>query len=210
MSLDGEFYVCLTCLNQIKKKKKPKRNDREILQYYDFPAEHFREIKEKCSSETRLQNEMVLNKNLRVSSELTEEHRLNRLEQFIFKNPIPFIRIANCKMGRYLKVQGNLILISTDIESSMTKILPHYQKIIPVSLKRKLSYKGFYMEEWVDVEKVELYFNWFKANNTFFEDITLDKERISEFEENVIQNMQEYKKEPENYIDDEIEKNKSI
>ena len=102
---------------------------------------------------------MILNTDLRISKTLTNEHRLNKLEQFLFKNPLPFIRIANCKMGRYLKVHGNLILISSDLQHSMEKILPQQQMIIPVSLKRKLHYKGFYLEEWVDVKKVELYFN---------------------------------------------------
>ena len=159
ISLDYQYYVCLTCLNQIKKKKKPKRNDRDFLQYYDFPEEFFNEVKEKCSHEKKLQNELFLNDGLHISESLYEEHRLNKLEQFIFKNPIPFMRIANCKMGRYLKVMGNLILISTDIEHSLSKILPHEQKLIPVSLKRKISYKGYYIEEWVDVEKIEIYFN---------------------------------------------------
>ena len=74
---------------------------------------------------------------------LTNEYRRNKLEQFILKLIIPFIRIANCKMGRYLKVQGNLILFSSDLQHSMEKILPQDQMIIPVSLKRKLHYKGF-------------------------------------------------------------------
>ena len=115
ISLDGNFYVCLSCLNQIKQNKKPKRNDQELLEYYDFPEELLKEIKEKCDKEKQLENEMVLNENLRISKSLTNEYRLNKLEQFLFKNPIPFIRIANCKMGRYLKVHGNLILISSDL-----------------------------------------------------------------------------------------------
>ena len=112
----------MTCLNQIKKKKKPKRNDCDFLQYYDFPLDLFNEVKGKCVSEKKLQNELYNNENLPIFSCLNEEYKLNKLEQFIFKNPIPFIRIANCKMGRYLKVQGNMILISTDIEVSMSKI----------------------------------------------------------------------------------------
>ena len=128
ISLDGQYHVCLTCLNQIKKKKKPKRNDRDFLQYYDFPNNFFDEVKEKCSHEKKLQNEILLNDGLRISESLHEEHRLNKLEQFIFKNPIPFMKIANCKMGRYLKVLGNLILISTNIEHSLSKILPCEQK----------------------------------------------------------------------------------
>ena len=128
-------------MNQIKRKKQPKRNDNDLLEYYDFPENFLNNIGDKCSKEKQLENEMILSKDLRISLSLTDEHRLNRLEQFLFKNPIPFIRIANCKMGRYLKVHGNLILISSDIQHSMEKILPQKQMIIPVSLKRKLHYK---------------------------------------------------------------------
>ena len=121
-SIDGEYYVCRSCKDQIKSGKKPKRNDQELTQYYDFPNELLNEVKETCSPIERLQNETVLPEELRVSKQLTEECRLNRLENFILKIIIPFIRIANCKMGRYLKVQGQLILISSDIEHSLEKI----------------------------------------------------------------------------------------
>ena len=49
LSIDGHFYICFTCKNQIQSKKKPKRNDRDFLQYYDFPEELFQEVKQYCS-----------------------------------------------------------------------------------------------------------------------------------------------------------------
>ena len=45
LSIDGCYYVCINCKNQILSKKKPKRNDREFLQYYDFPDELLQEVK---------------------------------------------------------------------------------------------------------------------------------------------------------------------
>ena len=109
-------------------------------------------------------------------------------------------------MGRYLKVQGNLILMSTDIEHSMSKILPCEQQIIPVSLKRKIAYKGYYIEEWVDVAKIEIYFNWLKKNNPFFKDMQLNKSRLAMYEQNLVENIEEYLKTEDNSIDDEINK----
>merc|ERR1711951_156922 len=126
------FYVCISCTNQIALKKKPKRNDRDVLQYYDFPEELLAEVRDKCSPSQMLHNNMVSNNNLSISKSLTDECRPNRLENFIFKLVIPFIRIANCKRGRYLKVQGNLIMISSDIDHSLSRILPQKQQIIPV------------------------------------------------------------------------------
>ena len=77
MSIDGNFYICINCKNQIHSKKKPKRNDREFLQYYDFPKELFQEVKQKCSPVERLQNEMILPRESRVSTQLTDECRPN-------------------------------------------------------------------------------------------------------------------------------------
>ena len=54
ISLDGNFYVCISCFNQIKQKKRPKRNDQELLEYYDFPQELFKKIREQCDKEKEL------------------------------------------------------------------------------------------------------------------------------------------------------------
>ena len=108
--------------------------------------------------------------------------KLNRLEAFILKLIIPFVRVANCRRGRYLMVKGNLILISSDIPDSLSKILPTDQQLLPVSLKRKLQYRGSFLEEWVDVKKVQLYFAWFKENNTLFMDVELNEDLIDQFQ----------------------------
>ena len=79
-------------------------------------------------------------------------------------------------------VKGNLILISSDLPHSLSKILPTDQQLLPVSLKRKLQYRGSFIEEWVDVNKIKLYFAWFKEHNPLFADVELNEELISMFE----------------------------
>ena len=69
---------------------------------------------------------------------------------------IPFIRIAHCPRGSYFKVKGDLILISADIKNSLETILPLEQSLIPVAFKRKLAYRGSFIEEMIDREKVKL------------------------------------------------------
>merc|ERR1712202_85111 len=86
---------------------------------------------------------------------LKDSLKLNKLESFILKIVIPFMRVANCKRGRYLMVKGNLILITSDITQSLSKILPTDQQLLPVSFKRKISYTGSFLEEWIDVEKIK-------------------------------------------------------
>ena len=106
---------------------------------------------------------------------------MNRLEAYLLKITIPFIRIAHCPRGPYLKVKGDLILISSDIDHSLSKILPLKQSLIPVCFKRKLCYSGSYIEEYVEKEKIKLHFEWFKRNNHLYKNITLDSKLIDDF-----------------------------
>ena len=79
-------------------------------------------------------------------------------------------------------VKGNLILISSDIPDTLSKILPTDQQLLPVSLKRKIQYRGSFLEEWVDVNKVKLYFAWFKEHNPLFRDVELNEDLINQFQ----------------------------
>ena len=88
--------------------------------------------------------------------------QLNKLESHLLKLIIPFVRVAHCSRGSYIKVKGSLILISADISHSMNKILPQRQNLLPVCLKRKLEYSGNYIEEIIDKTKVRAYFNFYK------------------------------------------------
>ena len=76
--------------------------------------------------------------------------------------------------------------------------------MIPVSFKRKLNYSGYYIEEWIDSEKTSLYFCWLKQNNPFFKDIQLNKDRISMYEQSIVDNFEEHLKTEDNSNDDEI------
>ena len=108
--------------------------------------------------------------------------KLNKLEAYLLKLCIPFIRIAHCPRGSSFKVLGDLILISADVSESLTKILPLEQSMIPVSFKRKLAYKGSFIEEFVEKEKVKIYFEWFKSNNHLYTDFQLQEALIDGFE----------------------------
>ena len=91
---------------------------------------------------------------------------------------LPFVRVAHCPRGIYFKVKGGLILISADISTTLSRILPQPQNLIPVCLNRKLEYKGNYIEEVIDKEKVKAYFQFFKQYNPLFKDITLNEDLI--------------------------------
>ena len=107
--------------------------------------------------------------------------QLNRLESYLLKLVIPFIRVGHCPRGPYLKLKGDLILISSNLEHSLTKVLPATQHLLPVCFKRKLSYSGSYIEEVVERKKIQMYFKFFKKHNHLYENLTLDSNAMKGF-----------------------------
>merc|ERR1712121_263419 len=151
LSIDGKYYVCKSCKNTIQKNKIPPRNEISKKFMIDKLPEKF----------------------------LTEKMSLSKLESHLLKLIIPFIRIAHIPGYGQYKVKGPMITVEADVTETLNeKVLPRQQELIPVALKRKLSYKGTVMEEMVSKSKVQAYFNYFKKFNHLFRDQILDMERI--------------------------------
>ena len=117
--------------------------------------------------------------------------KLNKLEDFSLKLVIPFIRILHLPRGPYLKVKGDLIMMSSEITESLNKILPLKPDIIGVAFRRRLSYKGHFIEEFVDKNKIRAYFNFFKKYNHLYEEFTFDSEALEKFEEEAMKKANE-------------------
>ena len=167
---EGQF-VCYPCLKDIKRDKTPKRSHINKFKFANYPRSFILKLKQICNFK-----ECQTSKKYQEGQENYERKilKLNKLEAYLLKLVIPFIRIAHCPRGPYLKVKGDLILISSDIDHSLSKILPSEQGLIPVCFKRKLSYGGSYLEEYVEKNKVKMYFSWLKKHNHLFKDIELD------------------------------------
>merc|ERR1711954_479226 len=130
LSIDGKYYVCKYCKNIIKKNKIPPCNEISKKFMIDNLPEEF----------------------------LTEKMSLSKLESHLLKLIIPFIRIAYIPGYGQYKVKGPMITVEADVTETLNKkILPRQQELIPVALKRKLSYKGTVMEEMVSKNKVQAY-----------------------------------------------------
>ena len=123
-----------------------------------------------------------------------QETKLNKLEAYLLKLCIPFIRVAHCPRSSYLKVMGDLILISSDLSHSLGKILPIQQSLIPVSFKRKLSYTGSYMEQLIEKDKIKMYFSWLKKYNHLYADVKLDTTLLEEFEDNSLSASRDFER----------------
>ena len=79
-----------------------------------------------------------------------------------------FHRIAHAPRGPYFKVKGDLILISSDLQHTMDRVLPIDQNLIPVSFKRRLAYSGSFIEEYVEKKKLLMFFEFLKENNHLY------------------------------------------
>ena len=125
---------------------------------------------------------------------------LNRLEDYLLKPIIPFIRIGHLPRGRYFQLKGDLIMVSANVVETMNKILPVEQNLIPVALKRKMEYSGHFIQEYVDRDKVKFYFQWFQRHNHLFEEMKLDENLISQFEEDALKMAELEDKEKDQFI----------
>ena len=172
-NLDGEFYVCTTCKSSISSNREPRRCQKEIFGLLNFPDKLMEDLEEYCVPWDEKQKEDPDKKYL----------QLNRLEDYLLKPIIPFIRIGHMPRGRYFQLKGDLIMVTANVVDSLQKILPVEQNLVPVALKRKIEYSGFYMQEYVDRSKVKQYFQWFQKHNHIYQDMTLNENLINEFEE---------------------------
>ena len=172
LNYDGHFYVCKSCKQCIVKDTLPKRCQKEVLGLLDFPKAFYDSLESIC---------VPFNKKMREDPE-KKYLQLNRLEDFLLKPVIPFIRIAHLPRGRYVQLKGDLIMISANIPESLTRILPVNQQLVPVALKRKLEYKGHFLYEYVDKDKLLHYFMFLKQHNHIFENIELDMNLVQIFE----------------------------
>ena len=171
-------HVCNLCLGDIKQNKFPKRSHKDHFKFANFPNNFIKKLKKRCNfKEQNITAGHILD---RVQYE-RDYLKLNRLESYLLKLVIPFIRIAHCPRGTYFKVKGDLILISSDISHSLSQILPLQQSLIPVCFKRKLSYTGSFIEEYIEKEKIQMYFTWLRENNHLYKDLELDIDLIDDF-----------------------------
>ena len=78
-SIDGHEYICTTCKLSIEKNKEPVRGQKEFLAFLDYPEDFKKEVEEVCQPAAKDKSPADL----------------NRLEDFILKLVIPYIRIGH-------------------------------------------------------------------------------------------------------------------
>ena len=183
------LFICNSCKTDIDKDKMPKKSHKDKFSHASFPRNLIQSLKRTCNATIS-----SLSDHFKEKNDIAERKavKLNKLESFILKLAIPFIRIAHCPRGPYLKVKGDLILISADLSHSLSKILPQEQSLIPVAFKRKLAYSGSYLEELIEKDKVTQYFSWLKKHNHLYKDFDLDPNLIEEFKTSTLEKAENF------------------
>ena len=177
---NGNFYVCNTCKLSIMKDVEPRRSQKEILGLLEFPQAFMEELEQCCTRSLK-----------EINDPEKKYLKLNRVEDYLLKPVIPFIRIGHLPRGRYFQLKGDLIMVSADVEETMNQILPRSQNLLPIAFKRKIEYHGHFMAEFIDRRKVQSYFKWFQQHNHLFKDFSLDEDLIEKFEQEAQEEVEE-------------------
>ena len=181
---DGNFYICKDCIGSIKKGKAPLKSIRDVFQITDFPLNFINEIA----------------KDKEVSDHEDKSVQLNKLESHLLKLVVPFMRIGYCPRGTSLNVKGGVINVQSDVAQTMARVLPTEQQFLPVAFKRKLAFKGHYLAQTVDVEKIAKYFNFFKENNHLFKNVELDMNLMDRYIQQAAKEAEDFENQTESNV----------
>ncbi|XP_072290626.1 uncharacterized protein [Eucyclogobius newberryi] len=109
---------------------------------------------------------------------------LNTVEQHIVALNINFMQVLALPKGGQRGAHGPSTCVPSRITETV-KLLPRSNMdgcLLPVKLKRKLSYKGHYEYQYVDTERVRRAIEFLKRNNQYYIDIDFNEEWVNEFE----------------------------
>ena len=79
-----------------------------------------------------------------------------------------------------LKLVGGSICIQANISHTIEKLKINPENIIPVSFKRKLAYKGHYIEQVINKEKVFKWLSFLRLNNPLYKNIIIDETEVND------------------------------
>ena len=109
----GANFVYNICFQSISKGERPKKSRIDAIKFENFPINFLQSLQRKCIS---IDKDYLTEEDLSLE---VQSFKLNRLESYLLKLIIPFIRIAHCPRSHYFKLKGDLILISSDISSTI-------------------------------------------------------------------------------------------
>ncbi len=121
--------------------------------------------------EGKIPAESVAN-NLALDPIPNELNSLNSLEQHLIAKNIPFMKMLALPRGGQNGVHGPVTCVPSNV-TEVVNVLPRSENdlLIPVKLKRKLTYKGHYDYKFVHTEKIKTALAYLKQNNQLYTDV---------------------------------------
>ena len=97
------------------------------------------------------------------------------LEKMIISQRIHFMKLIALPRGRQRAIHGPAVNVPTSFDQICTLLprLPNSAQVVPLKLKRKLSYKGHYIYEFIRPQKVMTALKWLISNNPLYKDATI-------------------------------------
>jgi hypothetical protein len=103
---------------------------------------------------------------------------LNPMEVRLISLRIPFMKMVALPCGKQRAIHGPAVNVPTDLHPvcDLLPRLPSETQIVPMKLKRRLSYKGHYMYEYVRPARVMAALEWLKENNPLYSTIEINSD----------------------------------
>ena len=99
---DKKYYICISCYQGIRKKSMKTKDERPLFIVRDIPDSLKQKLIEKC----QFKNTIFADKNRFGENCLSYQYILpNKLEQFLLKDILPFVRVAHTPRSRYLQAR---------------------------------------------------------------------------------------------------------
>ena len=107
---------------------------------------------------------------------------LNTLELRLISLRVPFMKMVALPSGKQKCILGPAVNVPSNLKSIYTILprLPSQTELIPLKLKRKLSYRGHYMYNYIRPEHIFNALRWLKVNNTIYSDIQVNDNWLTE------------------------------
>ena len=108
--------------------------------------------------------------NCLVLDTVPPELELNPLELRLISLRIPLMKMLALPSGKQRAIKGPAVNVPSKIDR-VCKLLPRLPsqcELVPLKLKRKLSYRGHYLYDYVSPEKLTSALRWLKANNPLY------------------------------------------
>ena len=108
----------------------------------------------------------------------TELQDLNSLEIRLISKRLPFMKIVALPGGRQKGIHGPVINVPSKVDTicSLLPRMPSDANIIPLKLKKKLSYTGYYMYEYIRPHQVIGALSKLKEIHPLYGDVTINTE----------------------------------